>query len=65
MNTIKLTPDNAYQYVGYEIIFKSRNNHIIKRIINISDSGKSVYIDHPDLHNTLQIVSRNIYVILE
>ena len=63
MNTIRLTPENVFQYIEHEIIFKSRNNHIIKRIVNVSNSGKSVHIDHPDLQNTLEIVSRNVYVI--
>ena len=65
MNTIRLTPENAYQYIGYEIIFKSRIHHIIKRIISVSNSGKSIKIDHPDLQNTLQLVTRNVYVIVE
>lgn len=63
MNTIRLTPENVFQYIGYEIIFKSNNNHIIKRINNVSNSGKSVHIEHPELQNTLEIVSRNVYVI--
>jgi hypothetical protein len=63
MNTIRLTPKNVFQYIGYEIIFKTRNNHTIKRINNVSNSGKSVYIEHPDLQNSLEIVSRNVYVI--
>ena len=63
MNTIRLTPENVFQYIGHEIIFKSRNHHIIKRIIDVTNSGKSVHIDHPDLQNTLEIVSRNVYVL--
>lgn len=65
MNTIRLTPANAAQYNGYEILFKTRKNHIVKRILGVSDTGKTVDIDHPDLQNTLQIVSRKVYVILE
>jgi hypothetical protein len=65
MNTIKLTPDNVYQYIGREIIFKSRNSNIVKRIINVSNTGKTIQIDHPDLKNNLQIVTRNVYVIIE
>jgi hypothetical protein len=63
MNTIRLTPKNVFQYIGYEIIFKTRNNYIIKRIIDVTNSGKSVHIDHPDLQNALEIVSRNVYAI--
>lgn len=65
MNTVKLTPDNVFQYIGYEIIFKTRNNHIVKRIIGVSKTGKSIQIEHPDLQNNLQIESRNIFIILK
>ena len=65
MKTIKLTPENVIQYIGYEIIFKTRGNHIVKKIIAVSNTGKTIQIDHHDLQNSLEIVSRNIYVILE
>lgn len=65
MNTIKLTTDNVFQYIGYDIIFKTRDSHIIKKIISVSKTGKSITIDHPDLKNQLEIVSRNVYVIIE
>jgi len=63
MNTILLTPRNVFKYIGHEIIFKSRNNYIVKKIINVSNSGKSIQIEHPNLKNTLEIISRNVYVI--
>jgi hypothetical protein len=65
MNIIRLTPENVFQYIGHEIIFKTRNNHIVKRIIRVSNTGKTVQIEHPDLQNCLEIVSRNVYVILQ
>ena len=65
MNTIRLTPENAFQYIGYEILFKTRNNHITKRILGVSDTGKTIQVDHPDLQNQLQIVTRKVYVILD
>ena len=65
MNIIKLTPNNVSQYIGYEILFKTRNNHIVKRIISVSQSRKSIRINHPDLNNNLEIMSRNIYVIVK
>jgi hypothetical protein len=64
MNTIRLTPENVFQYIGYEIIFKTRKNHIVTRINYVSPTGKTIYIKHPDLQDNLQIVSREIYVIL-
>jgi hypothetical protein len=65
MNSIRLTPDNAYKYIGHEIVFNTRNNRIVKRIISVSNTGKSIQIEHPDLQNSLQIVSRKVYVILK
>jgi len=63
MNLIKLSPENSSKYVGYEILFKTRGNHIVKKILGVSNT--SVKIDHPDLKNQLQIVSRKVYVIIE
>jgi len=65
MKLIRLTPDNVRYYIGKEILFKSRGKYIIKIILDISKSGKSIKIEHPDLQNCLQIVSREVCVILE
>ena len=56
MNTIRLTPENVFQYIGHEIIFKTRKNHIVTRINYVSVTGKTIYIKHPDLQDNLQIV---------
>lgn len=64
MKLLRLTPDNVRYYLDKEIIFKSRGKHIVKIILGISKSGKSIKIDHPDLQNSLQIVSREVYIIL-
>ena len=64
-NLVKLTPKNANQYIGYEILFKSRDKYIVKKIMGVSKSGKSIHIEEPDLQNSLEIVSRNVYVILK
>ena len=63
MNFIRLTPDNANMYVGHEIIFKSRNKFLVKKIMRVSNTGKSITIEHPDLKNGLEIVSRKVYII--
>ncbi len=63
MKLIRLTQENVSKYMGYEILFKSRGNHLVKKIIGINKS--SVKIDHPDLNNQLEIVSRKIYIIIE
>jgi hypothetical protein len=60
---IRLTPSNVNQYINNNIIFKTRGREIIKRIISVSNSGKSIVIDHPDLGNCLQIVSRKVHII--
>lgn len=65
MNVLRLTPYNASKYIGYEIYFKTRNKHIVKKILGVSDTGKSIRIEHPDLGNQLQIVTRKVYVIIE
>lgn len=63
MELIRLTKDNAYKYLGYEILFKTRNKNVIKKILKVNKL--SVKIDHPDLNNNLEIVSRKVYVIIE
>jgi len=62
---IKLTPENASKYLGYNILFVSRNQYITKKILGVSKTGKSIQIEHPDLKNSLEIVSRKVYVILK
>lgn len=65
MNIVKLTPENANMYIGYEIIFKRKNgDHIIRRINGVSPTCKTVYIDYLETNNSLQNVSRNIFVII-
>jgi hypothetical protein len=65
MNLVKLTTENVFQYIGYDIIFNTRNTRETKKIIHASQTGKTITIDHPDLNNKLQIVTRNVYVIID
>ena len=65
MDLIRLIPENVRNYIGENVIFKTRQNHIVKQILRISDTGKTIYIDHPDLNNCLEIVSRKVYVIIK
>ena len=62
---IRLTPDNVRMYIGREIMFRTRNDFIFKTLNSVSKTGKTVYIDHPDLQNSLQIISREVHVIIE
>ena len=63
MVLVKLTPENARNYIGKNVVFTSRNTQIVKTIISVSESGKTISIDHPDLGNNLQIVTRSVYVL--
>jgi hypothetical protein len=64
MQTIRLTPFNVQQYVGHDIVFKHNNNLIVKRVVRVSNGRKTIAIDYPELQNNLQIVSRNVRVIV-
>jgi hypothetical protein len=64
MNTIRVTPDNVHQYIGYEIRFKTRGEYIVRQIMSVSNTGKTIQIDHPDLQNAVQIVTRKVTVII-
>ena len=64
MKLVRLTPQNVNQYIGYKITFTSRCKTLIKHIISASNSGKCIKIEHADLNNCLQIVSRKVYVLV-
>ena len=63
MHLVRLNPLNASEYIGYDILFKTRGKYIVKKIISVSNT--SIKIDHPDLKNQLQIISRKVFVIIE
>lgn len=63
MRLERLTIDNAKYYIGFEIIFQTRGKKHIHKILNVSDTGKTITIDHPDLKNTL-VLTRKIHVII-
>jgi len=63
MKLVRLTPENVKNYIGRNIIFTSRGEKCMKKIVSASASGNSIKIEHPDLNNCLQIVSRKIYII--
>jgi hypothetical protein len=64
MSTIRLTPYNVQQYIGHDIVFIHNNNQIMRRILSVSSGRKTIKIEYPPLQNNLQIVSRNIRVVL-
>jgi len=59
---IQVTPENAKQYIGRNIVFTTRGKKVHKTILGVSSTGKSIQIDHPDLNNNLQIVTRKVYL---
>ena len=63
MELVRLTKDNCSQYNGYNIIFKTRKNFIIKTILGINKC--SVKIDHPDLKDNVEFISRKVFVLIE
>lgn len=61
-NTIRLTAENASEYIGYQVKFKRRGGEeVIRTIIYNTESG--VRIDYPELGNNI-VFSRRIFVIL-
>lgn len=60
-----LTSENAAQYIGYNILYNSRGQVKMATILSVSETGKTISIDDPELKNALQTVTRKIYVILE
>ena len=65
MKLIELTIENVFNYINYNILYKSRNEIKLSKINKISSSGKTIYIDNEDLNNCLEIIYRKIYVVIE
>ena len=39
MELVRLTHQNAHEYIGYEILFKTRGIHIVKRILGVNSTS--------------------------
>ena len=63
----RLNQSNSHKFVNSLIQFNSGGKTIQRRIVSVSESGKSINVCCPALQEkpttTLEIVSRNIYVI--
>ena len=59
---IKITPENAAQYIGENVIFKHDGKCFAKQIQSVSATGKSIRVNCPEVENSLQIVTRNVYL---
>jgi hypothetical protein len=62
MRLVRLTNQNAHNFIGYEILFKTRGEYIVKKIIDANNI--SIKINHPDLNNQLNM-TRKIFVLIE
>ena len=56
---------HASAHSGDANILDWQADFIFKTLNSVSKTGKTVYIDHPDLQNALQIVSRKVFVVNE
>jgi hypothetical protein len=69
MNSIQITQENSRKYIGYDLLFNHDSHNtkrrIIRQILRVSRSGKTIYIDYPALGNKLSVDSGIIKVILE
>ncbi len=63
MRLERLTEENMHEYIGYNILYKSRNKLNLSIFKAINKSGKTIVIDNPELGNSLSL-DRLIYVIL-
>ena len=61
---IKLDYTNSRNYIGKTVLYYSRNTYKTSIINNISPSGKTIYINNSDVNNCLEIMTRNVYVII-
>ncbi len=58
---LRLTPDNVHDYIGCDIVFMTRGRYVMKRILDVTASGKTVTIDCPDLKNNI-VLTRKVFV---
>ena len=60
MNLVRLTKENANNYIGSEILFKTKGEHIVKKILSVNNNG--IKIDYQNLQNQLNF-NRKIFVL--
>jgi hypothetical protein len=60
-NLVQLTNANAKHHIGDDVLFESRKQWNQKEILGLTKTG--IKIEHADLKNMLQLVSRVAYVI--
>ena len=64
MKFIRLTPENSSRYIGHSILFNSRGKIQFSKILAVSQTGKTVTIQHQDLEGRL-VYKREMYAVIE
>ncbi len=65
MQFIKITPENAREMLGQQIVFRRKNGEkVMRTVLGVTESGKVLKIDYPRLHNEIQCVTRAIYCVV-
>ena len=64
MNTIKLTPQNVRDFIGYKVILILGEKYIIKELLNVDKSGNIIHLEYSECKNGLNIVSNEVYVMI-
>ena len=64
MNTLKLTPQNVRDFIGYKVILMLGGKYIIKQLLDVHKSGNFIHIEYPELQNQLNIVVHETYVMV-
>ena len=64
MNTIKLTPRNVRDFIGYKVILILGEKYIIKQLLDVHNSGNFIQIEYPELQNRLNIILHETYVLV-
>ena len=60
-----LTPENASNFIGRKITFTYNKSPVTRTLLRVSETGKTIYVDHPETRNCLQLVTRKIYLLEE
>lgn len=58
-----LTPENASKCIGRKISFTHNGSLVTRILLRVSETGKTIYVDHPETRNCLQLVTRKIYLL--
>jgi len=65
---VLLTPENVFDYIGYDAYFRTGKEPgrqwATTKILGVADSGWSIRVDYPALHDCLEIRGRKVYAIV-